>query len=120
VPAEPGTVHALLYVTTQAPDLARLKEPDYIEGWHPAEAACGIRVRTLLPRPYNTEDPGACPKCTERAIRWQKDPAGYRRWVEEREEKRRERRELDSALEEFCERQARDLARRKIPKPRAR
>ena len=30
LPNDPGTVHALLYVTTQAPDLARLKEPDYI------------------------------------------------------------------------------------------
>ena len=69
-----------------------------------------------MPSPYNTEDPEACPKCTERAIRWQNDPAGYRSWFEEREEKRRERREQDSALEEFYERQARDLARRKKPR----
>jgi hypothetical protein len=118
LPADPGTVHALVYINARGViDVARPKEPDYIEGWHPAEAICGARVRTLLPIQFNTDDPDACPKCIQHAERWQADPDGYRNWRDKRDEKRREQRELDQALADYHERQDRDLERRKNRKP---
>jgi hypothetical protein len=123
LPADPGTVHALFYVKPGGPLIAplawrfrswnggaptRLREPHFIDGWHPVEAACGARVRTVLPRLFDTDD-DACPKCVQHANRWREDPAAYICWIEKRYEEHQERKQLNEDLREFRERQAREL-----------
>jgi hypothetical protein len=106
LPSDPGTVHAVLYLRGPA---TRLTEPNFIEDLPPKEAACGARVRTILPMSFHTDDDDVCPKCVQHAKRWTEDPAAYIAWVEKRREERRERKELEENLREFRERQARDL-----------
>jgi hypothetical protein len=110
-PADPGTVHAYLF--DPDPMFASqtlkwiLKQPGTALLEDGAEeAACGIGVRVVYRMAFDTGDPEACERCLEMADLWQANRNEYRRRVEERHERWRDRdRRQDEAFD------AEDLAR---------
>lgn len=58
LPDDVGVVHAYRGFDEAKPGLPRFAE--WYEKWH---AACGWRVRVLLPQKFDTDDPSACEKC---------------------------------------------------------
>lgn len=88
LPAEPGPAHALDVRGTRDGDPWRTRggkpmpsrQPHFYDGDGP-HAACGERVRTVIPLAYDPEDPDACPECADLVrsgkAAW-RDPAAWR------------------------------------------
>ena len=111
LPDDPGPVHAVLYEpsTTRRRD-STVKSPaeqtdiHFIEWGELPEAACGLRVRVVDVKAFETNEVGVCPRCAELAIMRRDDPAKYRRVLELREQRREERRDARWDLDEYHER----------------
>ena len=113
LPDDPGPVHAVLYEPRQ-PNPRRYRDPtmkspaeqtdiQFIEYGEAPEAACGLRVRVVDVKAFDTNEAGVCPRCRELAITRRDDPAKYRRVLELREQRREERRDLDEYHERLDE-----------------
>ncbi len=52
-------------------------------------AACGLRMKVVLPYPFDEEDADACPGCRRETSRWALNPDGW--WLEQRRWEQRKR-----------------------------
>ena len=58
-------------------------------------AACGLRMKVVLPYPFDDEDADACPGCRREAARWALNPERW--WLEQRRWEQRKRDRDDTA-----------------------
>jgi hypothetical protein len=58
-------------------------------------AACGLRMKVVLPYPFDDEDADACPGCRREAARWALNPERW--WLEQRRWEQRKRDDGDTA-----------------------
>lgn len=72
-------------------------------------AACGVRVHTVFPLSFDTEEPDACPECLQWAELLQTDPAEYNSRMLSQKLNRLLGPDWKYDLEAFNDRQARDL-----------
>jgi hypothetical protein len=101
VPDKPGPDHAYVYDPNvrHPPQDWILKETGiagiaFLEGGA-EESACGMGVRIVYARAFDTDDAAACPRCVEIAMLWATSPSEFRRRVEERHERWRQREERE-------------------------
>ncbi|MCV7330090.1 hypothetical protein [Mycobacterium cookii] len=118
LPGDYGRVHA---VFDAEPDTPPKKKPSYFECGS-TDAACGARVRVILPMTFDLCEDNACARCVELARIWQRDPDECMRLIQSRhdrwrarEDQRRERDEMLDALAKFHRDQERDLERKTKP-----
>lgn len=71
MPAEIDAFHAVLldraYLSSALRFIIDATAPHFLDGpvAEVVEAACGTRVRVLLPKPFDSEHPKACSRCME-------------------------------------------------------
>lgn len=128
LPDDYGKVHAVFYVepgqetpliwryrSVSMKRLAQIKRIEYVEGWPPLDAACGARVRVILPMAFHLGEDNLCPPCKRLAVIWAMDPDECIRQIQDRHDKRRQHDQMKSDLEEYHAAQERDLERKFTP-----
>ncbi|MDV7137077.1 hypothetical protein [Williamsia muralis] len=108
VPADPGDVHAVIGGHPRTAHEAHI-----LERWEHERAACGRRMRVMLPVDFNAVDPDACPRCVREMARRAEDPAAWqaeqrRRYVERQTRDREAYDYEDHKAREFLREQGRD------------
>ncbi len=126
VPQDCGPVHVILCGVPQphpwgfddfdTSSLLDLKKICFTEaGSFPLKAACGVSVRVIYPMPFDTDD-DTCTRCEELAIMRRDDLARFQLLMDHRrhhDQERRERAEMKQDIDDFMERQQRELDRGK-------
>jgi hypothetical protein len=90
-PPEPGPIHAYLFdpdpqlMTRGQRRILRQPSTAFLEEGA-EEAACGMGVRVIYRRAFDTTEPDVCPRCVEMAELRQVDPAEFQRRIDERHE----------------------------------
>jgi hypothetical protein len=128
LPDDYGKVHAMFYVepgqqtplvwryrTPSMKVLAEMKRIEYVEGWPPLEAACGARVRVILPMAFHLDEDKVCLHCKRLAVIWAMDPDECIRQIRDRNDKRRQHEQIKADVADYHQRQATDLERKIKP-----
>jgi hypothetical protein len=120
LPGDYGRVHAVFHAEP-GPETPTKKKPVYFE-YGSSEAACGARVRVILPMSFDLDEDDACSRCVELARIWRRDPDECTRLIKsrrdrwrEREDQWREHEEMLEQLAKFHRDQERDLERKSKP-----
>jgi hypothetical protein len=128
LPDDYGKVHAVFYVepgqatpliwrwrSVSMKLLAQMKRIEYVEGWPPLDAACGARVRVILPMAFHLGEDNACLPCKRLAVIWAMDPEECIRQIQDRHDKRRQHEQIKADVADYHQRQATDLERKIKP-----
>lgn len=74
------------------------KLPTFVDSWSSEISACGKRIRSVAPIPFDPSDPDACQRCADQLAYWHADAEGWsvaqKAMLVERERRRAEREDL--------------------------